>query len=104
MSDVEEVDGEVENLRFHDRPSEIVELSMPVDVVARLRELAAARDTSLEALLRFYIGQGMRPMSAGVRDRSLETTAFVLRQFIASDEQRAEILRALGPPVSTTSG
>jgi hypothetical protein len=77
---------------------------MPVDVVARLRERAAARDTSLEALLRYYIGQGMRPMSAAVPDHCLETTAFVLRQFIASDEERAEILRALGPPITTMSG
>ncbi|HYW08140.1 MAG TPA: hypothetical protein VE913_14350 [Longimicrobium sp.] len=90
MSEVDESPN-----RLHGRPSKIVELSMPVDVVARLRELAAARDMSPEALLKFYIGQGMRPSSATPPHRFLETTAVVLAQHIPSDEQRAAILRDL---------
>ena len=86
--------------RLRNRPSEIVELSIPVDTLARLRELAAARDMSPEALLKFYIGQGMRPNSATPPQRFLETTAVVLAQHIASEEQRAAILRDLSGPTT----
>ncbi|HEX2080041.1 MAG TPA: DUF433 domain-containing protein [Longimicrobium sp.] len=42
------------------RPSESVTLSIPTDTLASIRRVAAARDMSPEALLKFYIGQGLR--------------------------------------------
>ncbi|HYW08139.1 MAG TPA: hypothetical protein VE913_14345 [Longimicrobium sp.] len=86
---------ELTNLRFHPRPSEIVEIDIPVDTLSRLRELAAARDMSVAGLLKMYIGQSMRPDAATPSQRFLMTTASVLEQHIASDEQRSAILEDL---------
>ncbi|HYH83803.1 MAG TPA: hypothetical protein VEX86_28685 [Longimicrobium sp.] len=42
------------------RPSRSVEIVMPTDVTDTLNELAEARDMPFEALVRLYVGQGMR--------------------------------------------
>ncbi len=51
-----------EELEFKPRPraKETVSLDMPKDALESLKKVAASRDMSLEALLRFYIGQGLR--------------------------------------------
>ena len=51
---------EITLLRLHPQPSEDVAVAIPVDTLAVLRAVAETRDMSLEALLRFYIGQGLR--------------------------------------------
>lgn len=47
-------------LRFRPRPSTTVTLPIPNDTLAALEKVAAGRDMSVEALLKFYIGQGLR--------------------------------------------
>lgn len=49
--------GEFEIVRFHPRPSESVELSIPLDALAMLRRVAEVRDVSLHGLLQLYVGQ-----------------------------------------------
>lgn len=47
-------------LRLRPRLSEMVTLSIPADALEKVRERAAARDMSPEALLKLYIGHGLR--------------------------------------------
>lgn len=47
-------------LKVRPRPSETVPLKIPVDTLQSLKEIAKDRDMSVEALLKFYIGQGLR--------------------------------------------
>jgi hypothetical protein len=47
-------------LQIHPRPSETFSLEIPVDVLQSLQEVAANRDMSLSALIKLYIGQGLR--------------------------------------------
>lgn len=42
------------------RPSEIVELSVPLDTLSMLRRVAEARDLSVQGLLKLYVGQALR--------------------------------------------
>jgi hypothetical protein len=51
-------------LRVHSRPSAPVSVTMPLDVIAAIEQVAGIRDMSPEALLRFYIGQGLRDDAA----------------------------------------
>lgn len=51
---------DVSDLRLHPRPSETVSLSIPSDTLATIREIAAARDMEPEALMKLYIGSGLR--------------------------------------------
>ncbi|MCI0489161.1 MAG: hypothetical protein L0229_21420 [Blastocatellia bacterium] len=47
-------------LHLRPRPSEKVSLNIPEDTLESLRRIAASRDMSCEALIKFYIGQGLR--------------------------------------------
>lgn len=47
-------------LRFRPRPSATVTLSIPKDTLAAIEKVAAGRDMSVEALIKFYVGQGLR--------------------------------------------
>jgi len=47
-------------LELRPRKAEIVSLNIPIDTLASLEKIAANRDMSVEALLKFYIGQGLR--------------------------------------------
>jgi hypothetical protein len=47
-------------LRFRPRPSATVTLPLPKDTLSALEEVAAGRDMSVEALIKFYVGQGLR--------------------------------------------
>ncbi len=47
-------------LRVRQRLSESVALNIPVDVLEDIRRVASGRDMSEAALLKLYIGQGLR--------------------------------------------
>lgn len=51
---------EIVLLRVHPRPSQPITLMIPEDVLPAISEVAAARDMSVDALLRLYVGQGLR--------------------------------------------
>ncbi|MFL5541094.1 MAG: hypothetical protein ACJ8J0_19045 [Longimicrobiaceae bacterium] len=87
---------EITLLRVHPRPSEDVTVAIPVDTLATLREVAETRDMSLEALLRFYIGQGLRQDTARLfSERILDRAERVLARHIVSEDERAAILREI---------
>jgi hypothetical protein len=88
--------AEEEILRVRPRPSETVSVKIPVDTLESLKEIAQSRDMSLEALLRFYIGLGLRQdLAARFSERVLEATAKVLEQHISSEEERSQILEEI---------
>lgn len=83
-------------LRLRPRPSESVTLSIPLDALEKVRELAAARDMSPEALLKLYIGQGLRQDASRLfSENVLQTMAEVLARHIPSEEERSAILREI---------
>jgi len=47
-------------LQIKPRETEAVLLQIPVDAMRSLEEVAASRDMSIDALLKFYIGHGLR--------------------------------------------
>ena len=51
-----------ENIKLQVKPraTETVLLQIPVDTMRSLEEVAASRDMSIDALLKFYIGNGLR--------------------------------------------
>ena len=83
-------------LRLRPRPSEAVTLPIPSDTLEVIRRVAATRDMSIEALLKFYIGQGLRQDAARLfSERIMQTTAEVLARHIPSEEERSAILREI---------
>ena len=47
-------------LQIKPRRTEAILLQIPVDAMRSLEEVAASRDMSIDALLKFYIGNGLR--------------------------------------------
>lgn len=47
-------------LKVRPRPQEYISLSIPTDTLASLKKITASRNLSDEALLKLYIGQGLR--------------------------------------------
>ena len=80
-------------LTLRPRPSEAVTLNIPTDTLAQIERVAAARDMSVQALLKLYIGQSLREDVAKLfADRVLATAADVLAQLLVSDAEAAEIM------------
>ncbi len=87
-----------EELKLHLRPRavETVSIEIPTDTLESLKKVAASRDMSCEALLKFYIGQGLRQDLARLfGDRLMETTAQVLARHIQSEEEISTIIREI---------
>lgn len=83
-------------LVFRERPSQEIKIRLPVDVVASLEQVAASRDMTVEAIIRFYIGQSLRnDLSKLFADRVLEKTELVLTRHLNSEEQVSEILKEI---------
>lgn len=52
------------DLAFRPRATEKVSIEIPKDVLHSLKQVAANRDMSVQALLKSYIGQGARQMTS----------------------------------------
>lgn len=83
-------------LSIRPRPTESVTVMIPSDTLAMLKRVAANRDMSVQALIKLYIGQGLRQDAAQLyADRLLEMTAEVLARHLESQDEVAAILREI---------
>ena len=88
-------------MQVRPRETEVVPLAIPKDTLASLRQVAAQREMSEQALLKFNIGQGLRQDLARLfGDRVLATTAYVLARHLPSDEDVAAIMREIREEVA----
>jgi hypothetical protein len=88
--------GEITLLRLHPRQTETVPLAIPTGTLETIRNVAETRDMSPEALMRFYIGQGLRQDTARLfSERILDMTERVLARHIPSESERSAILREI---------
>jgi predicted DNA-binding ribbon-helix-helix protein len=83
-------------LHIRPRPTTSVTLAIPTDTWQSLEQVAAVRDMSVEALLKLYIGQGLRhDVAQRFADRVLDLTVQVLARHGQSQEQVAAIVREI---------
>lgn len=79
--------------KLRPRLKEPVTIEIPKDTLESLEKVALRRDMSVTALLKLYIGQGLRQDLAKLfADRVLETTAHVLARRLQSEEEISTIL------------
>ncbi len=89
-------------LRYRERPGTQVRIELPLDVIASLEQIARTRDMSVEALLKFYIGQNLRQDLAKLfADHVLEKTEQVLTRHLHSDTEVSTILEEIRVQVTT---
>jgi hypothetical protein len=83
-------------LKLRPRPSTTLSLKIPTDTYENLERIAAARDMSVDALMKFYIGQGLRQdLTQRFADHVMDLTAQVLARHGQSPEQVEAILREI---------
>jgi len=83
-------------LRLRPRAMETVSIDIPKGALDSLKRVAAIRDMSDQALLRFYVGQGLRQdLSRLFAEGVLETAAEVLARHIQSPEEVSAIIREI---------
>lgn len=83
-------------LHLRPRPSKTVSVEIPEDTLDALSKVAASKDMSLQALVRFYVGQGLRSdLSRIYGDHLLDRTAQVLTRHLHSQEEVSAILREI---------
>ncbi|MFM9161025.1 MAG: hypothetical protein ACKOPK_24680 [Dolichospermum sp.] len=83
-------------LQLRPRNTEVVSLKIPTDTLASLAEIAADKYMSIEALLKFYIGQGLREDVAKLfNEKLLNTTAQVLSRHLQSEEAVSQIMQEI---------
>ena len=89
-------------LRLRPRPTTPLTIKIPMEALASTERVAASRDMSVEALVKLYIGQGLRQDLAKLfADRVLETTAQVLTRHIQSEEEVSAILKEIRGEATT---
>ena len=83
-------------LAIKPRAMEAVTLKIPVDTLEALGRIADDRDMSVEALMKLYVGQGLRQdMAKRFGERLLESTASVLSRHLESEQEISAILREI---------
>jgi hypothetical protein len=90
------MNDDVYELKVNPRPTHTVSLKVPKDTLETLARIAEGRDMSVEALMKFYIGQGLRQeLAKRFGDRLLESTASVLARHLESEQEINSILREI---------
>jgi hypothetical protein len=83
-------------LEIKPRASSSVSITIPDETLQSLEKVAAHRDMSLDALIKFYLGQGLRQdLSKFFHERVLEKTARVLYRHIQSEAEVSAILNEI---------
>lgn len=85
-----------EILKFRVRPMETVAIEIPADAVASVKQVAEAKEMSEQALLKLYIGNGLRQdLSRLYSERVLEMTQKVLSRHLQSEDEVRRIMREI---------
>lgn len=80
-------------LKVNSRVSEAVTVKIPTDTLSDLRAIADKKDMSLEGLIKFYVGQGLRADLTQLRaDQTLNAAQQVLAEYLNSSEAAARIV------------
>ncbi len=93
-----------QDIIFPERASTRVDVSIPDDVLATLHDVAAHRDMSLEALLRLYIGSGLRgDLARFYQDDLVLAVERVLETEGMPEEQVGRVIREIRDQVKEKS-
>jgi hypothetical protein len=88
------------------RSSEAVTITIPSDTLTDLRAIADKKDMSLEGLIKFYVGQGLRADLTQLRaDQTLNAAQQVLSEHLKSGEAAAKIVNEIRQrSITSTAG
>ena len=75
---------------------EVLSISIPVETLAAIKRVAVEQDVPYEALIKYYIGRGLREdLARMMYDRVLDQIPEVLARHIESEEEIAVIIKEI---------
>ena len=76
------------SLKIRARPSRMVSIRIPQDTLDALKKVAGHKDMAYQALIKFYVGQGLRADLAALHSqRVIDTTSQILRRHLKSSRK-----------------
>jgi hypothetical protein len=90
------VEGEQVEIRWRKAESESVSIDLPKTAIASLEKVAQNKDMSVKALLKFYIGRGLRQdLSDLSANQLLDAVAEVLSDRLGSQADADAVMREI---------
>jgi hypothetical protein len=91
-----DVEGEQVEIRWRKPESESVAIDLPKTAIASLEKVAQNKDMSVNALLKFYIGRGLRQdLSDLSANQLLDAVAEVLSERLGSQADADAVMREI---------
>ena len=91
-----DVEGEQVEIWWRKAESESVAIELPRTAIASLEKVAQNKDMSVKALLKFYIGQGLRQdLSDLSANHLLDAVAEVLGKHLGSAVETEQLMREI---------
>lgn len=73
------------SLKIRTRPSRMISVRIPQDTLDALKKVAGHKDMAYQALIKFYVGQGLRADLATLHSqRVIDTTSQILQRHLKS--------------------
>lgn len=73
------------SLKIRPRPSRMVSIRIPQDTLEALKKVASHKDMAYQALIKFYLGQGLRADLASLHSqRVIDAASEILRRHVKS--------------------
>ena len=84
------------SLKIRTRPSRMVSIRIPADTLDSLKSVAAHKDMGYQALIKFYVGQGLRADLATLHSqRVIDSTTQILNRHLKSPRRVATIVEEI---------
>ena len=84
------------SLRIRPRPSKMVSIRIPKDTLDALRRVAAQKDMAYQALIKLYVGQGLRADLGKMHsERVIDVTSEILKRHLRSPRKVLAIVHEI---------
>ena len=91
-----DVEGEQVEIRWRKAESKSVAIELPRTAIASLKKVAQNKDMSVKALLKFYIGRGLRQdLSNLSANQLLDAVAQVLGERLCLQAETEQLMREI---------
>ncbi len=81
------------SLKIRTRPSRMVSIRIPQDTLDQLKRVAGHKDMGYQALIKFYVGQGLRAdLAVLYSQRVIDATSQILQRHLKSPRKVSTIV------------
>ena len=92
------------SLEIRTRPSRMVSIRIPQDTLDALKRVAGHKGMAYQALIKFYVGQGLRADLAALHSQQvIDVTSRILQRHVKSPRKVSAIVREITRAATATA-